>query len=104
MREAEKFLGVAFTRIGEYERGLDSHSGKTIVPPYHLVRRMARVYAVPEEELLRLAGYGAGIDLDTDELELVHGYRRLSRQKRAALLTQLRGLLPEGERPRDNEN
>lgn len=103
LREAAKFLGIAFTRIGEYERGVDSHSGKTLVPSYRLVRLMARVYAVPEEELLRLAGYGAGIELDEDERELVHGFRRLTKKNRQRLMASLRELDPDAAPPPPDE-
>ena len=92
LREAGKRLGVAFTRVGEYEHGVDGHTGKAIVPPYKLVGEMARAFGVPEEDLLRLAGYGAGVDLDDDELELVRGYRRLPKKVRPLLVAQLREL------------
>lgn len=92
LREAGKRLGLAFTRLGEYEHGVDAHTGKSIVPPYRLVGEIARVYGAPIEDLLRLAGYGAGVELDDAELELVRGYRRLGKKERPRLLARLREL------------
>jgi transcriptional regulator with XRE-family HTH domain len=78
LREAARFLGIAFTRIGEYERGVDGHSGKPLVPPYRQVVRLARVYGVPEVELLALAGYDGALVLPEEEATLVRRYRHLS--------------------------
>ncbi|MEB3329332.1 MAG: helix-turn-helix transcriptional regulator [Candidatus Sericytochromatia bacterium] len=92
LREAARFLGIAFTRIGEYERGVDGHSGKPLVPPYRQVIRLARVYGVPEAELLALAGYDGALTLPAEEATLVRRYRLLSAEGQAQLQQVLQRL------------
>ena len=77
---------MSFSRLGDWERGEDSHTAKLIVPPFDVVRRLARLYGVPAEGLLRHAGYAVAGDLTDDEEALLVNFRALQPEGQAELL------------------
>lgn len=89
LRHVADLVDVHHTRIGEWERGFDAHSGRPVLPPFDAVRRLARVYGVPADGLLRLAGYGPEPQLPADEQALLGLYRGLGPDAREDLLREL---------------
>lgn len=91
LREAAKRASISFSRLGEWERGQDAHSGKELRPSYQALCRLARTYDVPRDELLRLAGYEP--ELSDEEQGLLNAFRELPEESRSRLfelLTQLK--------------
>lgn len=82
LREAAKRIGIAHSRLDEYEKGFDNHSGKMVVPSYLNVVRISLAYGIPPNESLRLAGYKPGSELKPDEISLLKVYRSLSEPQR----------------------
>lgn len=100
LREAAKHAGIAHSRLSEMESGVDTHSHKVFRPGYVHVIRLARVYELPPDELLRLAGHAPGAELAPEEWQIISAYRRLDvdgRDRLIALLEQL----DQGQRSRD---
>jgi transcriptional regulator with XRE-family HTH domain len=89
LREAADRAGISFSRLGEIERGRDSHSGKPFVPSYVTLCRLAAAYGLPPAELLRRAGHQPGPELTADEWALLDAFRRLGPERRQALLASL---------------
>jgi transcriptional regulator with XRE-family HTH domain len=77
LRQAGTATGISFSRIGEFERGRDSHSGLPARPTYEQLVRLAKAYKTSADALLRRAGYHAGLDLPADEQRLLSAYRAL---------------------------
>ncbi len=92
LREAANRSGLSFGRLGEIERGIDAHSGKSFVPSYMSVIRLARAFGVPPAELLREAGHEPGIELEPEEWDLIGIFRSLPPEKRQDLLRLALGL------------
>lgn len=94
LREAASRIGIAHSRLDEYEKGHNWHSGKTFKPSYQTVVRIAKAYELPVDELLRLAGHEPGAELTDEEQALVNNFRALSgegRTRALAFLQELRG-------------
>lgn len=89
LRDVAKRAGVHFTRLGEWERSLDAHTGKPVTPPRQALLDLARVYGVPAEPLLALAGYRTGRDPSPDEERLLAAYRLLPEAERLVLLAEV---------------
>lgn len=89
LREAAERAGISFSRLGEIERGRDSHSGKPFVPSYVTLCRLAAAYGLPPAELLTRAGHQPGPELTAEEWRMVDAFRRLPADRRAALAAQL---------------
>lgn len=93
LRQAAKRVGVSFSRLAEWERGTDSHTGKPVFPPRHAVIDLARVYGAPADELLALAGYRTSLEPATpEEARLLGAFRQLDapgRQKLLAMAAEL---------------
>ena len=85
LRDLAKLSGISFGRLGEIERGVDSHSGLPFVPSYMSVTRLARALGHPPADLLRLAGHEPGVELEPEEWALVGIYRGLPEEKRREL-------------------
>ena len=77
LRQAGAATGISFSRLGEFERGVNSHSGLPARPTYEQLVLLARAYKTPADALLRRAGYYAGLDLPDDERRLLTAYRAL---------------------------
>ncbi len=69
LREVAKRAGGHFTRLGEWERGTDAHTGKPVTPPREAFLRLARVYGAPPDALLAMAGYRAERAPSPDEAQ-----------------------------------
>lgn len=95
-RETAKQLGIPHSRLAEFEMGVDSHTGKRVLPSYDKVVKMAMVFGVRSDELLKLAGYEPLAELMDEERELVMGFRQLPDTERQRLLDSLRDLLSRG--------
>lgn len=93
LRRAADLIGIKHSRLNEIEQGKDAHSGKSFVPTYVTVVRLAKAYSLPPDELLVRAGYTPGIELEPAEWELVRGYRALGGEKRLQLMSALHLLL-----------
>lgn len=90
LRQAAKRVGVSFSRLAEWERGVDSHTAKPVTPPRQVVIDIARAYGVPADELLALAGYRTSIDpVSSEEVRLLVAFRRLPASLRDEVLTEL---------------
>lgn len=89
LREVAKRAGLSYTRIGEWERGTDAHTGKLVTPPRDALLRLARVYGVAPEPLLALAGYRTDRDPSPEEERLLAAFRCLPEAERAAFLSEL---------------
>lgn len=89
LREAAKRAGVHFTRLGEWERSVDAHTGKPVTPPTDALLRLARVYGVAPEPLLAMAGYRSGTDPSPEEERLLAAFRQLPEPERAALVAEI---------------
>jgi transcriptional regulator with XRE-family HTH domain len=89
LRVASRKIGVSFSRLGEWERGTDSHTGKPVVPPRHAVSDIARAYGVPADELLAMAGYRSDRDPSPQEERLLAAFRRLSAEVREAVIVDV---------------
>lgn len=114
IRRAANLVGVNFTRLREWENGVDAHTGRATRPSYDNLRRLARVYSVPADALLRLAGYGPEPELPEDERKLLVAYRLLPEQERQSCLAEVQhraaqfrvgqeGLLAEAPRGSDEQ-
>ena len=100
LRQAAKRIGVSFSRLAEWERGADSHTGKPIVPPRQAVLDIARTYAVPGDELLALAGYRTSQEPATpEEVRLLAAFRRLDDAGRAQVLVDVEARTGQGSTP-----
>lgn len=95
LRRAAELIGVNFTRLREWEMGVDAHTGRATRPSYDNIRRLARVYGVPAEPILRLAGYGPEPELPEDERRLLAAYRRLAASERESMLVEFEQRAPE---------
>lgn len=97
LRRAAEQAGTTHSRLREWEVGVDTHTGRPVLPPYDGVRRLARAYGVQADPLLRLAGYGPEPELPPEEQQLLAAFRALPEEERRALLASLtaRGA-PEG--------
>lgn len=89
IRDVADRIGLSFSRLAEFERSIDSHSGRPTLPRYEVVRRLANVYGVAPDELLRRAGFTPGPELPDDEQRLLAAYRRLGEERRSLLLRTL---------------
>lgn len=89
LREAAERAGISFSRLGEIERGRDSHSGKPIVPSYVTLCRLAAAYGLPPAELLSRAGHKPGPELTCGEWRLLDAYRRLPSPRQDELVAAL---------------
>lgn len=89
LREAAERAGISFSRLGEIERGRDSHSGKPIVPSYVTLCRLAAAYGLPPGELLSRAGHKPGPELTCGEWRLLDAYRRLPAGRQDAVVDAL---------------
>lgn len=89
LREAAERAGISFSRLGEIERGRDSHSGKPIVPSYVTLCRLAAAYGLPPAELLSRAGHKPGPELTCGEWRLLDAYRRLPAPRQDELVEAL---------------
>ncbi|MEB3222565.1 MAG: helix-turn-helix transcriptional regulator [Candidatus Sericytochromatia bacterium] len=87
LRSVASQLRMSHSRLAELERGVDAHTGRAIQPSYNTVRALARIYAVPPDPLLRLAGFTVVSDLTADEQKLLACFRQLSEEARQGLLT-----------------
>lgn len=86
LRDLAKASGISYGRLGEIERGVDSHSGKPFLPSYMAATRLARALGYPPADLLRRAGHEPGVELDPEEWGLVGIYRILAPDWRQRLL------------------
>jgi transcriptional regulator with XRE-family HTH domain len=87
LRQAAKRIGVSFSRLGEWERATDSHTGKAVLPPRAAIVDIARAYGVPADALLALAGYRTSQDPATpDEVQMLSAFRRLPLARQRELL------------------
>jgi transcriptional regulator with XRE-family HTH domain len=89
LRQAGGAAGIAFSRLAELERGIDSHTGLPVRPTYEQLVRLARAYKTPVEQLLRRGGFFAGLDLPEDEQRLLAAYRALPLPLQPAALMAL---------------
>ncbi len=89
LREAAEHAGISFSRLGEIERGRDSHSGKPFVPSYVTLCRLAAAYGLPPADLLRRAGHQPGPELTTEEWRMIDAFRQLPAPRRAELALAL---------------
>ena len=89
LREAAERAGISFSRLGEIERGRDSHSGKPIIPSYVTLCRLAAAYDLPPAELLSRAGHKPGPELADNEWRLLDAYRRLPAPRQDELIATL---------------
>lgn len=89
LREAAERAGISFSRLGEIERGRDSHSGKPFVPSYVTLCRLAAAYGLPPAELLSRAGHQPGPELTNEEWRILDAVRRLPTERRAELAAAL---------------
>ncbi len=96
LRRAAALAGADHSRLREWERGVDNHTGRAVVPPFDALRRLARAYSVPAEGLLRLAGFGPEPELPGEEQQLLDLFRRLPAERRASLLADLAAELGSG--------
>lgn len=89
LRHAAKMAGIAFSRLGEIEKGIDPHNGKAFVPNYVTVCRLARAYELPLNDLLTMAGHEPGIELTEEEWKLLAAWRRCGVPQRQVILDSL---------------
>jgi len=89
LREAAERAGISFSRLGEIERGRDSHSGKPIIPSYVTLCRLAAAYGLPPADLLSRAGHKPGPELAASEWRLLDAYRRLPAPRQDELIAAL---------------
>lgn len=89
LREAAERAGISFSRLGEIERGRDSHSGKPFVPSYVTLCRLSAAYGLPPAELLRRAGHKPGPELTAEEWRMLDAFRRLPPERRATTVLAL---------------
>lgn len=86
LREAARRAGIAFSRLGEIERGIDQHTGKPFQPSYLMVCRIAKAYDYPVDELLRMAGHDPVPELTPEEWRMLGAFRRLEHPHREAVV------------------
>lgn len=103
LREAAERAGISFSRLGEIERGRDSHSGKPFVPSYVTLCRLAAAYGLPPAELLRRAGHQPGPELTAEEWRMLDAFRQLSASRRAELTQALADECTGKRRPQRGE-
>lgn len=89
LREAAEHAGISFSRLGEIERGRDSHSGKPFIPSYVTLCRLAAAYGLPPADLLRRAGHQPGPELTPEEWRMIDAFRQLAAPRRAELAMAL---------------
>jgi transcriptional regulator with XRE-family HTH domain len=93
LRQAVREIrGVGHSRLHDFERGLHPHTGLPTQPSEGQLRRIAQVYGVPPEPLLRLAGYSAAGPLSDWEEELVLAARKLDDTERSKVIELVRSL------------
>ena len=90
LRSVAQQLRLSHSRLAEFERGVDAHTGRAIQPSYNTVRALARIYAVSPDPLLRLAGFTVVSDLTADEQELLACFRNLLEEARQGVLAMAR--------------
>jgi len=89
LRVVAKRIGIHWTRLGEWERGLDTHTHRPVVPPRRALVDLARVYGIAPEPLLALAGYRSDRDPSAMEERLLAAFRRLPEGEQAEVVAAL---------------
>lgn len=90
VREAARAIGIAHSRLLDFEQGFDQHTRRPCKPSLDTLVKMAAAYEIPVVEMLARAGVGLeGVATDTDEAELLSRYRRLSARARSRLWAYL---------------
>lgn len=92
LRTAAEATGIAYTRLDEIEKGTNWHTGKAARPRLEQVLDLARVYGLPEDELLVRAGFAPLIEASAEERELIAIFRRLPDATRREALDTLKAL------------
>lgn len=92
LRTAAAATGIAYTRLDELEKATNWHTGKAARPRMEQVLELARIYELPEDELLVRAGFAPLIAASAEERELVAIFRRLPEATRREALSVLKGL------------
>lgn len=92
LREAASRIGIAHSRLDELEKGHDWHSGKQFKPSYINVVRIAKAYGLPLDHLLTLSGHEPGIELTTQEWQLLAEFRWLADHERSEVLAYVQAL------------
>lgn len=104
LRQAAELVGITHSRLREWERGIDNHSGRPVVPPFDAVRRLARLYGVSASGLLRLAGYGPEPGLPAEEQQVLELLRTLSATERSHLIQELLARYTHAPNPQDEQD
>jgi transcriptional regulator with XRE-family HTH domain len=92
LRDVAERTGLNYTRIREWEKGVNNANGRPVIPPFEAILKLAKAYGVKPEPLLELAGYTPLGRLDELEQKLVDRIRALSHEQRMTLLTYLENL------------
>lgn len=100
-RASQQIGGLSHSRLQDFERGTDPHSGIPTRPSEDQICRIARAYRVQPELLLVLAGYSPVGRLDEFEGRLIRMARLLNEGEKKALLDYLENLIERGESERD---
>lgn len=93
LRRAAQAIGMlSHSRLQDFERGQDPHSALPTRPTEAQLARMAKVYEVPVERLLRLARYSSVGSLSEWEEELILLVRSLNDEQREKILAYIAAL------------
>lgn len=96
LREAARAIGIAHSRLLDFECGIDQHTGRPCMPAIATLFKIAEAYHLDAAEVLDRAGYRLpGVPQSADERRLLTSFRALSATRQRQLMAFLADL--EGE-------
>ncbi|HEY9724612.1 MAG TPA: helix-turn-helix transcriptional regulator [Oscillatoriaceae cyanobacterium] len=96
LREAARAIGIAHSRLLDFEAGIDQHTGRPCTPAIATLFKIAAAYGVDAVEVLDRAGYRLpGVPRSEEERRLLISFQALPMDKRQRLLTLLAELQSE---------
>ncbi|HEY9723260.1 MAG TPA: helix-turn-helix transcriptional regulator [Oscillatoriaceae cyanobacterium] len=96
LREAARAIGIAHSRLLDFEAGIDQHTGRPCTPAIATLFKIASAYGIDAIEVLDRAGYRLpGVPRGEEERRLLTSFQALPTAKQRRLLAFLAELQDE---------